>query len=144
MERLLSAFEILSIALPLVLALLAGAWALLERSATLQRRFEEQESKHTQKAISRLEALLDKLSEKILDLEGRFNVKVADLTQKFHDIQVALIKNASEIKETRDSMGQISKSFDSKVAQVSKELSKLQEVYVGEGRYRLTGNKPKG
>ncbi len=63
------------------------------------------------------------------------------MTERFHEIRVSLVNNAAEIRETRDSMGKISDSFTRKTDAITK---KLEEVYIGEGRYRLTETKKKG
>ncbi len=140
----MTAFEILSIAIPLVLTVLGGAWALLERNGQIKQQLEATEAEHTNKAISRLDSVLDRLGIKLEELEKKFDSKVDELSKKLYDVRVALIKNAGEIKEARNSMGVMHKAFEVRVDKISSELNKLQETYIGEGRYRLTGTKPKG
>ncbi len=57
----MTVFELLSIAI----ACMGGAWALVERHASLQRRLEDQETTHFQQTIARLERLAEILGRKI-------------------------------------------------------------------------------
>lgn len=130
--------EWLTLSLTVIGAISGAGWALLNYYFRIQKELADLRLKNVTEGVGRVEHSFDKLANKLDEVEKASALKIAQLWEKFHVLSLEMIQNANEIKETRNSMGEISKTFSDRM---EKMANKLQEVYIGEGRYRITGKK---
>jgi len=139
-------FEWLTVAITLIGSVAGAVWALISYWFSMQRKLANHKMKNVTESIGRVEHSFDKLTMRLSEVEKSADLKVHELWEKFHVLTLEMVRNAAEIKETRNSMGDISKAFTSKMDQMADKMdqmaNKLHEVYLGEGRYRITSKKP--